>query len=147
MNTINSYDLHIIMEKSILCSDVKKKINIGDFVTGMPPSHSSQRCSISYGGKMPLHHKATEDPFTNICFTLIPAWMSNDIHYKVWDEITCPFPIFNYWSLGMDKLFHPTFNWACDYVSMLVLKLIHVSKRVSGTICVVVCSSIQHRKM
>ena len=31
-----------------------------------------------------------------ICFylhglTLIPAWINNDIHYKVWDEITYPF--------------------------------------------------------
>ena len=24
--------------------------------------------------------------------TLIPAWISNFIHYKVWDEITYPFP-------------------------------------------------------
>ena len=27
--------------------------------------------------------------------TLIPAWISNYIHYKVWDEITYPFPNFN----------------------------------------------------
>ena len=33
------------------------------------------------------------------------------------------------WSLGMDKCFHPTFFWACDYWSMLGLKLDHVSKR------------------
>ena len=33
------------------------------------------------------------------------------------------------WSLGMDKEFHPTLNWACDYLSMLGLKLNHVSKR------------------
>ena len=35
-----------------------------------------------------------------ICFylhglTLIPAWINNDIHYKVWDEITYPFLNFN----------------------------------------------------
>ena len=35
----------------------------------------------------------------------------------------------NRWSLGMDKLFHPTLYMACDYVSMLGLKLNHVSKR------------------
>ena len=33
------------------------------------------------------------------------------------------------WSLGMDKLFHPTLFWACNYLSMLGLKLNHVSKR------------------
>ena len=35
----------------------------------------------------------------------------------------------NRWSLGMDKWFYPTFYWARDYLSMLVLKWIHVSKR------------------
>ena len=35
----------------------------------------------------------------------------------------------NRWSLGMDKWFHPTLYWACDYLSMLGLKLNHVSKR------------------
>ena len=24
-----------------------------------------------------------------------PAWISNYIHYKVWDEISCPFPNFS----------------------------------------------------
>ena len=34
------------------------------------------------------------------------------------------------WSLGMDKLFHPTvYNNGCSYLSMLGLKVIHVSKR------------------
>ena len=27
--------------------------------------------------------------------TLIPAWISNHIHYKMWDEITYPFLNFN----------------------------------------------------
>ena len=35
----------------------------------------------------------------------------------------------NRWSLGMDKWFHPTLYQACDYLSMLGLKLNHVSKR------------------
>ena len=29
----------------------------------------------------------------------------------------------------MDKLFHLMLYWACDFLSMLVSKLIHVSKR------------------
>ena len=33
------------------------------------------------------------------------------------------------WSLGMDALFHPTLYWVCDYLFMLGLKLIHISKR------------------
>ena len=34
----------------------------------------------------------------------------------------------NRWSLGMDKSFHPTLYQACNYLSMLWLKLNHVSK-------------------
>ena len=30
-----------------------------------------------------------------LLLTLIPAWISNYIHCKVWDEITYPFPNFN----------------------------------------------------
>ena len=32
--------------------------------------------------------------------TLIPAWLSDYIDYKVWYEITYPFPN---WSYGVDK--------------------------------------------
>ena len=35
------------------------------------------------------------DPFYWHGLTLIPAWMSNYIHYKMWDEITYPFLNFN----------------------------------------------------
>ena len=34
-------------------------------------------------------------PFYWHGLTLIPAWVSNYIHYKVWDETTYPFPNFN----------------------------------------------------
>ena len=34
-------------------------------------------------------------PFYWHDLTLIPAWISNYIHYKVWDEITYPFLNFN----------------------------------------------------
>ena len=33
------------------------------------------------------------------------------------------------WSLGMDKYFHPTLYNGCSYLSMLWLKLNHVSKK------------------
>ena len=38
--------------------------------------------------------------------TLIPAWKSNNMSGKVWDEITYPFPNFSdhkKWNLGIDK--------------------------------------------
>ena len=54
----------------------------------------------------------------------------------------------NRWSLGMDKLFHPTVYNVCNYGSMLGLKLNHVSKRGPwGTIaCVrnVECLTFNH---
>ena len=57
------------------------------------------------------------------------SWISNYIDYKVWDEITYLFPNFNgRWSLGTDEQFHPMLYRACDYLSMLGLKLIHVIK-------------------
>ena len=32
------------------------------------------------------------------------------------------------WSLWMDESFDPTLYWACDYLSMLGFKLIHVNE-------------------
>ena len=37
----------------------------------------------------------TSGPFYEHGLTLIPAWISNYIHYNVWDEITYPFLNFN----------------------------------------------------
>ena len=40
-------------------------------------------------------HVALWGPFSWRVLTLIPARISNYIHYKVWDEITYPFLNFN----------------------------------------------------
>ena len=37
----------------------------------------------------------------NYGITLTPTWISNHIHYEVWDEIAYPLP--NRWTLGMGK--------------------------------------------
>ena len=52
------------------------------------------------------------------------AWVSNYNHYSVRDEIT-------HLKLkrDVDKWLHPTLDWTFDNLSMVVLKLIHVSKR------------------
>ena len=58
--------------------------------------------------------------------TLIVAWTSNYIHYKMCDEINYPFSNFNGCnrrSLGMDKYFRTTLYWAYDYLSMPRFKL------------------------
>ena len=59
-------------------------------------------------------------PFTNMGLTLIPTWICNHMHHKVWDEITYPFPNFN------DA---EVWEWKRNF--MLGLKLIHVSKTIS----------------
>ena len=47
-----------------------------------------------------------------------------------WSYISIPkLQWWSLWSLGMDKWFHPTHFWECDYLSMLGLKLIHVRKK------------------
>ena len=47
--------------------------------------------------------ESTWDSFFQNASTLILAWIDNCIYYKMWDEITYPFPNCNHWSLGMDK--------------------------------------------
>ena len=60
------------------------------------------------------------------------------------------------WNLGKDKLFHPTPYWACNYLSMVKLKLNYVSKRgpwchfaiqITGVliVCLTVCSGADQR--
>ena len=47
-----------------------------------------------------------------------------------WNYLVIPKPQrLHRWSLGMGKSFHPTFYNGCDYLSLLGLKLNHVSKR------------------
>ena len=69
-------------------------------------------------------------PFYPHVLTLIPAWISNYIHYNLWDEITSipKLQRLRRLSLGMDKWFYPTLYWAFDYLYMLGLKLNHISK-------------------
>ena len=71
-------------------------------------------------------------PFYLYQLTLIPAWISNHGHCKMWGEIlihcqtsmVVPLKFGNGWI----NLFH-TFDNGCNHLSMLGLKLNHVSKR------------------
>ena len=47
---------------------------------------------------------------------------------NVYSYLSIPKLQYNRWSLGMDKQFYPTPYWPCDYLSMLRLMLILVSK-------------------
>ena len=64
---------------------------------------------------------------------LIPALISNYIHYELLDEITYLFQNCNAAALGMDKEYHLTFYWAYDYLSTLGLKLIYGYSHHSST--------------
>ena len=69
-------------------------------------------------------------PFYQHGLTLIPAWISNHIPSKVWDEIAYPFPNFNGRTLDVWELISNfTLCNGCNHLSMLGLKLIHVNIR------------------
>ena len=73
----------------------------------------------------------TWDPSTNTDLTFIPVWMNNHMPSLVWDEITEPFLNLNgciveVWEWIGNLI--PHFIIGCNPLSMLILKLIHVSK-------------------
>ena len=63
----------------------------------------------------------------------------------MWDEITYTLANFTGASLEMNKWFHPTLYWTCDYLSMLELKLIHVKKNGPGVFIHITIQSIAHK--
>ena len=65
-------------------------------------------------------------------FNLNPSMDNNQIHYNVWDKITYSYQTSTVQLLKfqMGKWFQPKLYWTCYYLSMQVLKLMHVSKRV-----------------
>ena len=74
--------------------------------------------------------------------TLIPAWISNYMPSKVRSGIIHPFP--NFIGVAVEvwngKVISPTLNNGCNYLCMLGLKLVHVSK--SGGRCLIIASMI-----
>ena len=64
--------------------------------------------------------------------TLIPAWISNHMPGKVWDKIAYPF--------------HRTLYDGCNYLFMLGIKLIHVSKRGPMSQAQIHHPSIEHKR-
>ena len=73
--------------------------------TGVPPNHmSAWQYSLGnwandsydlYDKLINIGDSWSPAHFTNTSLTLIPAWINNHIHYKVWDEISYPIPNFN----------------------------------------------------
>ena len=58
------------------------------------------------------------------------AWICIRIsEYRISTRTVIILNIFSYATLGMDESFHPTFHNGCNHLSMLGLKLNHVSKK------------------
>ena len=57
-----------------------------------------------------------------------PPWTNKYINNKMWNPITYPFPIFNGAAVARWTCVSYLIIWRCDNLSMLRLKLIHVSK-------------------
>ena len=72
-------------------------------------------------------------PFSLTWFNLTQTWISNYVHYTAWGAITNPSLIFNGATVEVLRWisnFISTFLYqACHYLSMLGLKLNHVSER------------------
>ena len=84
----------------------------------------------SHGKVHKMAFNAARGPFYQHGVSVIPPWISDYIHYKVWDEFTYPFTNFTgatieIWEWIGNFLMH----LACDYLSMLRLKLINFSKK------------------
>ena len=129
--------------------------NNGTEKIGLVNPYPSSRCiSAMTGLNILMLSKGIKGTFYWYGLTEIKAWICNCIDSFTWDVITQPCPHFNggfywnrRWSSGMDEylglhltklmaatdevlelIFHPTLHWACDYLSILELKLIHDSK-------------------
>ena len=59
---------------------------------------------------------------------LIPAWITDYIHSKVWDEITYPFPNFNGATVEV-------WEWISNFIARCVLDVICRIKTGSGGVC------------
>ena len=70
--------------------------------------------------------KRSCDPFYKHGLILISTSISNHMPNKVWDEIAYHFPNFNGTTVAQ---FRSTLHDGYNYLSMLGLKLLHVSKR------------------
>ena len=65
-------------------------------------------------------------PFYQHGLTIIPAWVNNYIHYKVWDELTYPFPNLNGTTV---EVWEWISNFIPHFTGYVRLKLIHVGIR------------------
>ena len=97
------------------CMGSMKAISNLCYSSSTPSIHMKLKCANSY--------KSTKHNGGLVIYPIcVPFYISDCIHYKVWYEITYPFPNINGASLGIDAYFHPTLYWPCDYSGLLGLR-------------------------
>ena len=62
-------------------------------------------------------HHFIQSPFYYYGLILNPAWISNHMHRKVWDEITDPFPNFNDCAVEV-------WEWISDFIPHIIMTVI-----------------------
>ena len=121
--------IHIIFN-SVSCQNSNKIMTVKTNITS---SEGLKWCTL-YFWNMLRNENRIYDPalFLLTWFNLNPAWISIYINYKVWDEISYPFPNFNGCTVEVYEWisnFILHFYSACDYLSVLGLNLNRVSKK------------------
>ena len=101
---------------AIWISHLFKEIQITIAVVFSTPS---EECSFLPSYDLPCGHRGFSwGSFNYHGLTLIPAWIINYIHSKVWSEITYPFPNFNGWTVELcEWISHFIAHFIMDHVT------------------------------
>ena len=102
--------------------------------------YGHQKYGIAFSWPIRCHNMSCETTsklgpclLTWINFNLSKSIQLHQLSSVRWNYLSIPtLQWLHPWSLEMDKQFHPTLHWACDYLSMLGSRLIHFRKRDPG---------------
>ena len=90
--------------------------------------HHICTCCLDWALNMP-DGELKLGPFLLIWINFIPVWICNHNHYKMWYEITYPFPNLNGAAVEVGQWWlQLIFYWTYDYLPIMGLKLIHVNE-------------------
>ena len=94
-------------------------------------------------GPMMIHVPALPSFYSINLGPLLLTWINTNSSKWGWNYSSIPkLQWLHNWSFGMDKQFYPTYYNGCNYLSMLGLKLNHVSKRGPWSIILLHCTII-----
>ena len=124
-----------------LCSKSFPKWTL--FISGTPPTHLdciTIAIRIDKKGQLQLSQVIAKtglchvlvNMFSTHGLTLISAWISNHNHYKVWEEITYPFPNFNGCTIEV-------WEWISYFILHFIMDVITIWRAYSNGIAEVEC--------